>query len=57
MEISKRLCQYLELEPAGRLVARAVAERPPEPLVTVGRVAGRAFADEAAQVLDEVLGG
>ena len=48
---------HLKFEPAGRLVAGAVAEGPPQSLVTVGRVAGRAFADEAAQVLDEVLRG
>lgn len=50
-DISVRTPQYLQLQPGGRLSSHPVHHRPPQPLGTVGGVAGRSRADEVQQVL------
>ena len=45
----------LQLQPGGGLVASAIELCPPKPLLTVGGVPWGAFADEAADILDETI--
>ena len=45
----------LQLQPGGGLVASAIELCPPQPLLTVGGIPWGAFADEAADVLDETI--
>ena len=45
----------LQLQPGGGLVASAIELCPPQSLLTVGGVPWGAFADEAADVLDETI--
>ena len=46
----------LQLQPARRLVPRAVVERPLEPILAVRRVSRWPLPDERSQVIDELLG-
>ena len=50
-----RVLSDLQLQPGGGLVASAIELCPPKPLLTVGGVPWGAFADEAADVLDETI--
>ena len=45
----------LQLQPGGGLVASAIELCPPQPFLTVGGVPWGAFADEAADILDETI--